>query len=114
MPMEERYSKRYYSERNSRLMFLNRYSKYLNAKTRKTLSSALIMYHVDYPCSAWYSGLKKKSRNKLQIAQNKIVRFIKQVTPRYSINSHVFSELNLLKMETRVSQLRLNQNLPWN
>ena len=89
-------------------MFLNRHSKYLNAKTRKTLSSALIMYHVDYACSAWYSGLNKKPRNKLQIAQNKIVRFIKQVTPRYSVNSHVFSELNLLKVETRVSQLRLN------
>ena len=93
---------------NSRLKFLYRYGKCLNAKTRKTLSSALIMYHFDYAYCAWYSGLNKKLRNKLQVAQNKIVRFIKQETPRYSLNSHVLAELNLIKVETRVSQLRLS------
>lgn len=93
---------------NSRLKFLYRQSKCLNANTRKTLSSALIMCHFDYACSAWYSGLNKKLRNKLQIAQNKIVRFIKQEIPRYSVNSKVLAELNLLKVETRVSQIRLN------
>ena len=67
---------------NSRLKFLYRQSKCLNAKTRKTLSSALIMYHFDYACSAWYSGLNKRLKNKLQVAQNKIVSFIKQKTPR--------------------------------
>ena len=74
-------------------------------KTRKTLSSALIMCHFDYACSVWYSRLNKKLRNTLQ---NKIVRFIKQETHRFSVNSHVLAELNLLKVETRVSQLRLN------
>ena len=49
---------------NSRLKFLYRQSKCLNAKTRKTLSSALIMCHFDYACSAWYSELKKKKKKK--------------------------------------------------
>ena len=64
--------------------------------------------YFDYACSAWYSGLNIKLRNKLQVAQKKIVRFIKQETPRYRVNSHVLAELNLLKVETRVSQLRLS------
>ena len=81
----------------------------MNAKTRKTLSSALIMCHFHYACSVWYSGLNKKLRNKLQVVQNKILRFIKQETPRYNVNSHVLAELNLLKVETRVSQLRLSR-----
>ena len=66
------------------------------------------MCHFDYACSAWYSGLNKKLRNKLQVAQNKTVRFIKQETHRYRVNSHVLAELNLLKVEARVSQLRLS------
>ena len=43
--------------------------------SRKTLSSALMLCHFDYSCSAWYSGLSKLLKRKLQVAQNKVIRF---------------------------------------
>ena len=38
---------------NSRLTFLYRQAKYLNTRSRKLLTSALILCHFDYACSAW-------------------------------------------------------------
>ena len=40
-----------------RLSFLYRNSSLLDAKSRKTLCSALIQPYIDYCCSSWYSGL---------------------------------------------------------
>ena len=93
---------------NSRLKFLYRQCSSLNEKTRKSLCSALIQCHLDYSCSSWYAGLTTTLKKKLQISQNKVVRFIKKLGPR----SHVgYSELNsvgFLNVENRVKQLRLN------
>ena len=55
---------------NSRLKFLYRQAKYLNTRSRKLLTSALILCHFDYACSAWYSDLQKTMIHKLQILQN--------------------------------------------
>ena len=44
---------------NARLKFLFRHSDCLSKQSRKTLSSALILCHFDYCCTAWYSGLNK-------------------------------------------------------
>ena len=45
---------------------------------------------------------------KLQVCQNKVVRFILDLPPMHSINYSVLSGLNLLNVEDRVTQLRLN------
>ena len=50
----------------------------------------------------------KVLRKKLQIAQNKVIRFINSLGPRTRITADILSELNLLHVETRVKQLRLN------
>ena len=71
---------------------------------RKTLSSALISCHFDCSCSAWYSGLNKLLKSKLQVAKNKVIRFINQFGPR----EKMLSELNLVNVDTRVKQLKLN------
>ena len=76
--------------------------------TRRTLSSALILCHFDYSCSAWYSGLNKLLKSKLQVAQNKVIRFINQLGPRERITNEMLSELNLVNVDTRVKQLSLN------
>ena len=44
----------------------------------------------------------------MQIAQNKVIRFINFLGPRTRISADILSELNLLNVETRVKQLRLN------
>ena len=96
------------SKVNTRLKFLYRQSYCLSAKTRKNLCSALILCHFDYSCSSWYAGLNKGLKRKLQISQNKVIRFINQLGPRTRITSDILMNLNLLNVETRVKQLRLN------
>ncbi len=52
--------------------------------------------------------MSKKAKNKLQIIQNKMVRFILNMGPRTHItNKHMF-DLNIIKIPRRVQQLRLN------
>ena len=68
---------------------------------------ALIQCHIDHACSSWYSDLNKQLK-KLQICQNKTVRFIKNLGPRSHI---VFLELNsliMLNVDFRSKQLRLS------
>ena len=74
----------------------------------KNLCSALILCHFDYSCSSWYDGLTNGLKRKLQIAQNKVVRFIDSPGPRTRITADILAKLNLLNVETRVKQLRLN------
>ena len=64
--------------------------------------------HFHYSCSSWYAGLTKGLKKKLQIVQNKVIRFINSLGPRTRITADILSELNLLNVETRVRQLRLN------
>ena len=93
---------------NSRLRFLYRQARFLDVKCKMSLCSALITCHIDYACSSWYSGLTKTLRQKLQVCQNKVVRFILDLPPMHSVNYSVLSGLNLLSVEDRVAQLRLN------
>ena len=96
------------SKVNARLKFLYGQSNCPSAKTKKNLCSALILCHFDYSCSSWYAGLNKGLKRKLQIAQNKVIRFINQLGPRTRITSDILMNLNLLNVETRVKQLRLD------
>ena len=50
--------------------------KFLYRNARKLLVSALIQCHFDYSCMSWHSGLTKKSKSRLQVAQNKAIRFM--------------------------------------
>ena len=61
---------------NGRLRYLYRQSKYLNTMLRRMLCNALIQPRFDYACSAWYPNLRKGLKAKLQIAQNKCIRFL--------------------------------------
>ena len=96
------------SKVNARLKFMYRHSSSLSSRTRKNLCSALILCHFDYTCSSWYAGLTKDLKKKLQIAQNKVIRFINFLGPRTRITADIFADSNLLNVETRVKQLRLN------
>ena len=77
-------------------------------KSRKTLCSALIQCHLDYASCCWYEGLTKKLKHKLQVAQNKVVRFILKLPNRQSVGLKEFEEVGFLPVFMRVRQLRLN------
>ena len=92
----------------ARLRFLYRQAQFLDQKTRKTLVSALIQCHFDYSCSSWFSGLSKKLQNKLQVMQNKVVRFVLGLNPRTHVGQVELDRLGYLNVEDRVKQLKLN------
>ncbi|CAG2222199.1 unnamed protein product [Mytilus edulis] len=93
---------------NSRLKFLYRQAKCLSEQSRKTLVTALIQCHFDYACSAWYAGVSKKYKDKLQVLQNKCVRFIKNTGYRSKVDHNVLNSIGYVNIENRVKQLRLN------
>jgi len=93
---------------SSRTKFMARKGKYLDGETMKLLATALVQCHFDYACSSWYSGLSKKSKSKLQVCQNKLIRTILKLPPRTHIDHSHFKLLNWLPVEKRVTQLKLS------
>ena len=60
---------------NTRLNYLLRKKQFLTPCLKWLLCNALIQSHFDYVCTAQYSNLNKKLKNKIQSTQNKCVRF---------------------------------------
>ena len=92
---------------NTRLKFLYRHREMLSYKSRKTLCNALIQCHFDYACSSWYPGIGKTLKNKLQVAQNKMMRFMLNLGNREHIGKKEFNIIGILDVSSRVSQLKL-------
>ena len=76
-----------------------------------SLCSALIQCHIDYAASAWYAGISKTLKQRLQVCQNKVVRFILDMSPMQTVTYNVLISLDLLNIDDRVRQLCLNHVL---
>ena len=61
---------------NSRLRFLCRNNRFLSPPLRRLFCNSLIQPNFDYACSAWYPNLNERLKSKLQIPQNKCIRFV--------------------------------------
>ena len=92
---------------NARLKFLYRKRAYLTAHTKRLLVSALIQCHFDYACSFWFHGLTKFWKDKLQVTQNKLVRFVLDLDYRSHIDNKHFISLDWLPVSKRVEQITL-------
>ena len=89
---------------NGRLRFLYRQGKYLNQRLRRMLCNTIIQPHFDYASSAWYPNLGKGLKKKLQIAQNKCIRYCLYLDNREGIRYKHFKEINWLPISDRVDQ----------
>ena len=76
---------------------------------RKILCNALIQSHIDYACSTWYTSLKQCHKKKLQVCQNKMVRYILNLGPRSHVGAPELTRVKWLDVKSRVSFLKLNQ-----
>ena len=79
----------------------------LTFSARKTLCSALIQCHFDYSCSSWYPSINKNLKDKLQVAQNKMIRFILNLKNRAHIGQKEREKAGFLNVSKRVTQLKL-------
>ena len=93
---------------NSRLKFLWRKAKYLNRNSRKLLATSLILCHFYYACSAWFEGLKVSLQKKLQILQNKTMKFVLCYPPRSHIGIEEFTLLHWIPVCQRVNNYNNN------
>ena len=89
---------------NGRLKFLYRKQSFLSFPLRRMLCNALIQPHFDYACSAWYPNLNKKLTKKIQIAQNKCIRFCLYMGNRTHIGIKEFKQINWLPTRERFEQ----------
>ena len=87
-----------------RLKFLYRKQTFLNFSLRRMLCNALMQPHFDYACSAWYPNLNKKFKRKIQIAQNKCIRFCLSMDNRGHIGNFEFRKINWLPTRERFEQ----------
>ena len=93
---------------NARLKFLYGKRIFLNLTTRKLLVMSLIQCHFDYACSFWNSCLSKLLKNRLQVTQNKIIRFVLNMDSRAHAGSEVFKSLGWVLVSKRVDQIILS------
>ena len=92
----------------NKLKFLYRNARSLDRRTKTLLTSALIQCHFDYASAIWYSGLSKNLKTKLQIVQNKLIRFILALPARAHVGYEEFSKARMFPVHKRVDQLKMN------
>lgn len=68
------------------------------------LCNALIQPHFDYARSAWYPNLNKNLTKKIQVAQNKCIRFCLGLENRTHIGVNEFVAINWLPVQNRFEQ----------
>ena len=66
--------------KNGKLKFFYRRNRYLTKELGRMLCNVLIQSHFDYACPAWYPNLNEKTTKKMQIMQNKCIRFSLNLT----------------------------------
>ena len=98
----ESMTRRVLKKSNTKLNFLWRQNNYFNYSSRQLLCNALTQPHFDYGYTSWYPLLSRALKTKLQIAQNKCIRFCLELPPRGRINPSHFRKINWLPVERRV------------
>ena len=96
---------------NTKLQFLYRQNEFLNPKSRRLLGNSLIQPHFDYACMSWYLLIDQKIRNKLQVTQNKCIRFCLKLNSRQHIGAKEFIKINWLHTKERVDNALLQRFL---
>ncbi len=96
------------SKSNSRLKFLYKQASCLPTATKKTLCLALTHSNSDYPVSSWYPAMSQMVKKKIQVFQNKLIRFMLNLGPRDHVGIEQLETLGLLNVDDRAKQIRLH------
>ena len=87
---------------SGKLKFLYRKNGYLTKELRRILRNTLIQPHFDYAYPAWYPNLNVKAKRKIQIIQNKCIRFCLKLDKMHHISEEEFRLINWLPTGKRV------------
>ena len=89
---------------NGKLKFLYTKNRFLSSELQRMLCNALIQPHFDYACPAWYPNLTEKTKKKIQIMQNKCIRFCLRLDKMHHISDEDFRWISWLPTNKRVDQ----------
>ena len=92
------------SKINCSLRFLYRKNRFLSQPLRRLLCNAPIKPHFSYACSALYPNLNNRLKSKLQILQNKCIRFCLNLNSTAYIGLSEFEEINWPPINDRFEQ----------
>ena len=93
---------------NTRLKFFIPGREIFKYSYKKLLVMSFIQCHFDYACSFWYMGISKLLKNRLQVTQNKITRFVLKMYPSSHVGANEFKSIGWLPVSRRVDQIILN------
>ena len=89
---------------DTKLQFLHNQNEVLNPKSSRLLCYSSIQIHFDYTCISWYPLISQKMRSKLQVSQNKCIRFCLKLNSGQHIGAKEFKEINWLPTKERAEQ----------
>ena len=87
---------------NTKLRFLYRQNEFLNPKLRRLQCNYIIQTHFEYACISWYPLVSQKMRKKIQVTENKCIRFCSKLNSRQHIEPKEFKGINWLATKERV------------
>ena len=90
-----------------RLSFLYRKAAFLDFPCRKILTSALIQPYIDYCASSWYTSTSKQLKDKLDVVQRRMVRFVFSMGPMEHVDTRELGKLMWLNITDRVKYFSL-------
>ena len=89
---------------NGKLRFLYQKNRFISPEIRRMLCNALIQPHFDYACPVWYPNLTEKMKKKIQITQNKCIRFCLRLEKIHHRSEEDFRLINWLSTSKRLDQ----------
>ena len=87
---------------NACLKFLYRKKMFLNQDCRKTVCMATIRSRIDYASNFYYHGLPKFLQSRLQVVQNKMIRYVLNYSNRTYLVANDFNEVKWMSIENRI------------
>ena len=90
------------SKCTGRLSFLYRKAAFLDFYSRKTLCASLIQPYLDYCCSSWYSSVSKHFKNRLDVLQRRMLRFVFSKSAMDHVDTKELKYLSWLSIPDRV------------
>ena len=91
----------------SRLGFLYRSAPLLDFSSKRVLCASLVQPCIDYCIVSWYTDLSVELRQRLDVLQRKMVRYVYGWGPRAHVGSGTFRELGWLQIADRVRYFAL-------
>ena len=90
---------------NASLKFVYRKKIFLNQYCGKTVCMAMIQSRIDYASNFYYHSLPKFLQSRLQVVQNKMIRYVLNYSNRTHLVANDFNEVKWMSIENRKKYL---------